>query len=69
MYLIVSQDNSIVRIVNVPLFGNKVEMMACFYHENDALRTLFELEKQGLTGHHIENIGARFSVEPEEEEA
>jgi hypothetical protein len=69
MYLIVNGDNSILRIKKVPLFGNKVEMLACFYKETDALNTLYELETgMDLKGHRIYNTGDEFYIEPNAEQ-
>lgn len=64
MYVIADADGAIVNITNVPLFGNKVTVMACFQHETDALKTLYELETGlGLKGHHVESLGSSFLVE------
>lgn len=65
MFVIVDDNYALARITHVPLFGNKVEIMACFYKEDDALNTLYEMERLGLKGHHVENIGPTFIVEPE----
>ena len=66
MYIIVDDNNAILRIVKVPLFGNKVEILACFYKETDALRILYELENGlGVKGHRIENTGDGFYIEPD----
>jgi hypothetical protein len=66
MFVIVDDENKIARIGNIPLFGIKVEMMACFYTENDALQILFELEEGGLLkGHRVEDTGDPFHVFPE----
>lgn len=65
MYVIVDGDNKILRIGHVPLFGNKVELLACFYTETDALETLYEVETAlGLKGHRITNTGDTFDVIP-----
>jgi two-component SAPR family response regulator len=66
MYVIVDDNNAILRIVKVPLFGNKVEMLACFNKETDALKILYELESGlGVKGHRIANTGDAFYVEPD----
>ena len=65
MYIIVNKANSILRINNVPLFGNKIALLACFYTEDDALKTLYECEKNGLIGHHVANTGDAFFIEPD----
>lgn len=65
MYVIVDEQNAILRIGHVPLYGNKVELLACFKKETDALKTLYECELQGLKGHRVENTGDTFLVEPE----
>ena len=63
MYIIVNKDNGILNIGDVPLFGKKVTMMACFLTEEDALNTLYEIEKAGITDHRIENFGADFVID------
>jgi hypothetical protein len=65
MYVIVDDQNAILRIAHVPLFGNKIELLACFTKETDALKTLYEIEQAGLKGHRVENTGDTFFVEPE----
>jgi hypothetical protein len=66
MYIIVDDNNAIMRIGHVPLFGHKVELLACFYKETDALKILFELENGlDLKGHRVENTGDAFFVEPD----
>ena len=69
MYVIADANGAIVNITNVPLFGNKVTVMACFHDEDDALKILYELQAGlGLQGHHIESLGATFLVETLEED-
>jgi hypothetical protein len=64
MHVIVDDKNKILRFVKVPLFGNKVELMACFYNETDALRTLYEVETGlGLQGHRVVDAGDGFYTE------
>jgi hypothetical protein len=66
MYVIVDENNAILRLRNAPLYGNYVELLACFHNETDALKTLFVLEQEGLIeGHRVENTGDTFYVEPE----
>jgi hypothetical protein len=66
MYIIVNDDNSIMRIKCIPLFGHKVEMLACFYNETDALKILYEVETElEIKGHRIENTGDGFYIEPD----
>jgi hypothetical protein len=65
MFVIVDAENKIARIGNVPLFGHKAEVLACFYREDDALKILFELEEAGLLkGHRVEDTGDTFDVIP-----
>lgn len=68
MYIIVDDKNAILRIGHVPLFGHKVELLACFYKETDALRILYELENgMDIKGHRVENAGEGFYIEPDVE--
>jgi hypothetical protein len=61
MYAIVNEDNGIARIGHVPLYGNKVTLMAIFLTEEDALNTLFQMELGlGVKDNHVENIGKTF---------
>lgn len=64
MYVIADENGAIVNLTNVPLFGEKVTLMACFHDEDDALKILYQLQTGlGLQGHHVHSLGASFMVE------
>jgi hypothetical protein len=61
VYVIADDNNSILRLEGVEMFGRTVTVVGMFTDEDDALEVLYGAEKGGLTGFQVRKISGCFT--------
>jgi hypothetical protein len=62
-YIITDENNSILRLEEVEMFGRPVTVVAMFTEEEDALEVLYGAEKNGLKGYQVRKVLGTFPLD------